>query len=360
MTVRAHHAALAGQTPPTRAVSVDLETSLRFFEMLSTMLASGVPLVQGLEALRRQPELAAPLERTQRALLSGHSLSRAFALGGFRDPVVLGLLQLGERTGTLDRVVGELASIFRWRYRLHSELKSRLTYPALLALACAILVALGPPLMLRPILDFLRQSGAELPVATRLLLGFVESVCSPSFWMAGSAALALALWFGRRLIRRAPGFGERWLLSRPVIGACLSQLYTARFGRALQAGLGTGYPLLAAMELAAVCSGSAVVEDECRVACAALRDGETPERAFQCFRSLDPLLRSAVPLGLSIGAVESLLGAVLHLTEEKLRYRVDELLGVLEPVLLMAMGAGVALCILATVSPMMSLLQAVS
>lgn len=360
MTVHSHQEVLVGSNRREPTLTMGLGPSLHLFEMLATMLSAGVSLVQALEALRRQPEFSQPLERTQRALMSGYSLSRSFALGGFRDPVVLALLQLGERTGTMEHVVRELASIFRWRYRLHAELRGRLTYPALLALACTVMVALGPPLMLRPILDFLRHSGAKLPLASQVLLALIDGLSSPVAWLALAAGLAGVAWSARELARRVPVAGERWLLERPILGACMSQLYTARFGRSLLAGLATGYPLPAAMELAASCTSSAVVGEQCQRACAALRNGESPEQAFAYLESLDPLLRSAVPLGLAMGAVESMLSAALRMTEEKLRHRVDDLLALLEPALLMLMGGGVALCILATVAPMMSLLQAVS
>lgn len=342
------------------SASLGLDTTAQLFEMLQTMLAAGVPLAQALDGLRRQAELSRPLERTLRAVESGHSLSRAFALGGFTDPMVLSLLQLGERTGTMDKVVAELATAFRWRSRLRAELRSRLAYPVILAVACALLVGLGPPLLLRPILDFLQTSGATLPLATRALLGFIELLSAPWFWPPFLALLAAVASLGRRRYRQAPLVAEGWLIRQPVLGPCLRQLYTARFGRAMLAGLASGYPLLGAIELAASCSGSGRVQEQSGLACHALRMGETPESAFAALTDLDPLLRDSIPLGLSLGAVEGLLGAVLRLTEEKLRYRIEALLALLEPILLAFMGGLVALCILATVSPMMSLLQAVS
>jgi type II secretory pathway component PulF len=339
--------------------AVSQAQTAQFFEMLRALIASGIPVTRALDGLRDQPEMAIPLTRTLRALESGHSLSRSFALGGFADPMVLGLLQLGERTGTLDKVVAELATLFRWRAQLTAELRSRLTYPIILAVSCALMVGLGPPLLLRPILDFLTQTGSPLPLATRALLALVSVLSSPWFWVAAPTLAWLAVGGVKRLVLQSPLAVERWLLGRPVLGACLSQLYSVRFGRALQGALSSGYPLLGAVELAARCSGSAVVEDEGRAVCAALVAGQTPEKAFEALSSLDPLLRRCIPLGLSLGAVEALLGAVVRLTEEKLRHAMDGLLALLEPVLLAFMGVLVGLCIMATVSPMMSLLQGV-
>lgn len=331
----------------------------QLFEMLKAMLSAGIPLPRALDGLRDHPVLAVPLLHTLNALESGHSLSRSFAMGGFSDPMVLGLLRLGERTGTLDKVVAELASVFRWRSQLRSELKAKLTYPILLASSCALLVGLGPPFLLRPVLDFLTQTGTALPPATKLLLFLVSALCSPWFWLGATVLGWVSLRGLTRIWRRSPQEIERWLLSRQVVGRCLRLLYSARFGRALLGGLAAGYPLLGALELAAGCSGSAVVQEEGRIVNAAMIAGEPPEKAFLALGSLDPLLVTCVPLGLALGAVESLLEAVLRLLEEKFRHSIEALLAMLEPVLLAFMGALVGLCIMATVSPMMALLRGV-
>jgi type IV pilus assembly protein PilC len=358
MILQSAKTAQAGVTAP--AAPLDLALTAQFFEMLKALVASGIPLTRALDGLRDQPGLAIPLTRTVQALESGYSLSRAFAIGGFSDPMVLGLLQLGERTGNMDKVIAELASVFRWRSLLRAELKARLTYPVLLAGSCALLVGLGPPLLLRPVLDFLTQTGVTLSAATQAVLALVAALSSPWFWVAALVTGGLAFWALGQLWRRSPQVTERWLLARPVLGSCLSQLYSARFGKALLAGLASGYPLLGAVELAAACSGSAVVQEEGRAVCKSMIAGDPPERAFQALASLDPLLLRCIPLGLSLGAVETLLGAVVRLIEEKLRHSLDALLSLMEPVLLAFMGVLVALCIMATVSPMMSLLQGVT
>lgn len=346
-------------TAAPQAPGMGLPATAQFFEMLGALTRAGIPVVRALDSLSGQPELSRPLWHTVKALESGHTLSRAFAIGGFSDPMVLNLIQLGERTGTLDRVIGELATLFRWRAQLRAELKSRLTYPAILALSCALLVGLGPPLLLKPILDFLAQTGGQLSGATLALLAFVKVLSSPWFWLSAP----LALWSLRAtavgLCRRSPARVERWTMAQPVVGPCLRLLYSVRFGRALLSGLGSGFPLLAGLELAARCSGSAVLREQGEAACNSLIAGDTPEQAFAQLESLDPLLRQSIPLGMSLGSVETLLGAVLRLSEERLRHNIDQVLALLEPILLGFMGALVGFCILGTVSPMMSLLQGV-
>jgi type II secretory pathway component PulF len=210
------------------------------------------------------------------------------------------------------------------------------------------------------VLEFLTQSGAPLPWATRALLGYVSLLSSPLFWLA----LALAVLIGVQVLVLASRRGsalrfEGWLMRTPRLGRCATDFYSLRFGRALLSGLASGYPLLGAVDLAARCCGSATIEQQARAVTAAMVAGQTPEQAFGQMVALDPVLVRCIPLGLSLGQVEPLLGAGLRLGEERLRCSVEAFLALLEPVLLAFMGGLVALCVLATVSPMLSLLQGV-
>ena len=85
--------------------SLDDAQTAQFFEMLAAMASAGIPIVKALDGLSEHPGLVRPVFSTVRALESGHSLTRSFALGGFQDPVVIGMLQLGESTGTLSNVI---------------------------------------------------------------------------------------------------------------------------------------------------------------------------------------------------------------------------------------------------------------
>lgn len=322
------------------------------------MASAGIPIVKALDGLSEHPGLVRPVFSTVRALESGHSLTRSFALGGFQDPAVIGMLQLGESTGTLSKVISELAALFRWRAQLRAELKARLTYPVILAVACALLVGLGPPLLLRPILDFLAQSGASVPPATRLVTGLVHIMSTGWFWAGAVAMLGLSRGALVAALRRRP---ERWegLASRSPAGRFFQLLASVRFAKALGSALASGYPLLGGVELACQCSGSYRMVEDGRQACSRLIAGATPEQAFEAFASLDPLIRQAITLGMASGTVETLLEAVTRLQQERLRDELERTLTLLEPFLLAFMGGMVGLCILATVSPMMSLLQGV-
>lgn len=345
------------QPPP---VSLSAEESARLFLMLQTMLASGIPVTRALDGLRDQAPWALPLQRTLTALEAGHGLARAFALGGFSDPMLLGLLQLGERTGTLESSVGRLAELFTWRARVQAELRAKLTYPLILSLACALFVGLGPPFLLRPILDFISATGTVLPWTTRLLMAGLEVLSSPWLWLTLAASLGLLVGFVRATQARWRGAFEARVLSWPGIGRCWARLVSLRFGKALNAALASGYPLLGAIDLAARCAGSERLERVGQRVVQSMVAGQTPEQAFAELNSLDPLLARGVPLGLSLGQVEPILNACLAIQEQSLQSEIASLLSLLEPFLLSLMGALVTLCILATVSPMLALLQGVA
>ena len=354
MGTRSMEARRAGM--PAKGPALSSAEMAQFFEMWGAMTSAGIPAARALDGLREQPGWERPLEATVRALEAGYSVSRSFARGGFRDPMVIGLLRLAEETGTLDQAIAELAQLFRWRSELSGELKSMMIYPTILTISCALLVGLGPPFLMRPILDFLASSGQALPWATVLLMAMVGVMSSPWFWLGATLLVGALVWGGGTFARRSPERYESYLLRLPGIGDCWAQVVSVRFGKALLSGLGSGCSMLNSLEMAAACCGSTTVGAQGQEAKARLLAGEPLEKVFEPFSGLDRLLVRSIPLALESGAVESMLGAVLRLTQERLRHHIDRALALLEPLLIGFMGGLVALCVLATVAPMMTLL----
>lgn len=340
----------------TRAPALSSAEMAQFFEMWGAMTSAGIPAAQALDGLREQPGWERPLEATVSSLESGYSVSRSFQRGGFRDPMVIGLLRLAEETGTLDQAIAELAQLFRWRAELSAELRSMMIYPTILTVSCALLVGLGPPFLMRPILDFLAGSGQTLPWATVFLMAMVGVLSSPWFWLGATLFTGALVWTGRSLVRHHRERCEAYLLRLPGVGDCWAQVVSVRFGKALLSGLSSGCSMLNCLEMAAACSGAATVKAQGREAGARLLAGKPLEKVFEPFCGLDRLLVRSIPLALESGAVEPMLGAVLRLTQERLRHHIDRALALLEPLLIGFMGGLVALCVLATVAPMMSLL----
>ncbi len=342
------------------SASLTLDSQARLYRMLSAMVGAGIPVDKALDSLAEQREFQIGLRRTLKALESGHSLAQAFQKGGIADTMVLRLLHLGQSTGNLDEILLSLADLFEWRVRLRAELISRMTYPLILSIACALLVGLGPPLLLRPILDFLRTSGQPLPPATQLVMLLAEGLSSPWTWLALlTGAFATVVAISRMRLQRLASV-ERQALRIPGLGRFLTSLYSVRFLKALLTCLGSGYPLLSSLTLAADCSQSHVLKEQTHKAASKLIAGEVGLKCWGQLGMLDPMVRNALEIGLGSGKLEPVLQAILKLQDEQLQTALERGLSLLEPIVLGFMGMMVALCILATVSPMMSLLQGIS
>ena len=328
--------------------------------MWSTMLAAGIPAFRALEILASNSEWKDSLETVLEKISSGHSLAYSFRQGGVEDPMILGVLGMAEKAGTLQVSILELAALFRWRSKFRAELMSKLTYPILLTISCALFVGLVPPLLLRPILEFLLQTGQPIAWSTALLWGFVQFSSSPLSIFLGAALLAGVLWEARRRFASSPSALEDVAQRIPVLRRCWWSIVSLRFGRALLSALGTGYPILGALQLSAACSGSRVLTCQAANASRKLLEGESLPQVLDCLEAVDPLLRTNLVLAMEAGTVEPLLGATLELMGGKLNFEIESLLLLLEPLLIGFMGLLVALCVLGTVSPMMAMLGALS
>jgi general secretion pathway protein F len=231
-----------------------------YYRQLAVMLAAGVSLERALESLK----LAAPGRRLRQVSASilagiraGCDLAEALAAqGAVFPPLHRELLFVGERTGSLERVLRQLAEMMEQQEAIRREIWAQLLYPLLLL---HLSVVVGP----LPALVFTRDYGAY-GRTTLLSLGFLYAV-------------AATLWFiGRRISRGRSNLAmaDRLVLAVPMVGKIHRDLSLARFSSALKALLNAGVGILEAMPRAGAASGSVLLASAARAAVPELKRGE--------------------------------------------------------------------------------------
>ncbi len=356
--------------PQTQAISVanrkaqpwtpappKLAAQARLFRMLWVQYQSGITFEQAIAGLMDGPGMGWSVQRVYHHLQDGYSISASFRKAGFSDPVIVPMLALGERTGQLDRSLSALADLLEWRTKLRSELSSRLVYPLILSAACVLLVCLLPVVLSGPMLDFLQQSGQALPRSTEFLIGILAVVSTPWFWVTAMLFLIPTTYWVFWAWRNKPAARERLLLRIPGISAFLRAVVTARFSKAFLSCHQAGYPLLSSLELSARCAGSPLLESQAEKLCQAIASGKQLEKRWGDLALLEPLVVSSLKVGSSTGRLEQVLGGMIGLVNDRIRATLDKMLASLEPLLLATMGLMVGAVIIATASPMSSLLE---
>jgi len=335
-----------------------------FFRSLATLFRAGVSLPRSLRLLSEQSEdkqMRAVAAELCRRLDAGSSFAQAMAMHQHAFTAIqLRMIQIGERTGTLDTILTQLAAYEEKRRGAILRVKSALTYPAFLLVLCSFALIVLPPYMFSGLFQMISQSGTRPPLITVLVIGFSNFVRSPAFWVllvAGGVGLAvLAPPFLRQPhVRRALA---HWMLGLPVVGRLYRLLAVTAFARAMALQLEVGDSPLAGLKLTAEATGNPVLEECIPLAVEGLRDGgltlvDSLARTQFFPRSFLHMLRA----GEETAEVAQMMSRVADMYEADLDQTLDAFAALLEPLVMLGMGIVVGIIVVATMLPMMQLIQ---
>ena len=338
----------------------ELSLLTRRFAML---LEAGLTVEQCLDALieQAQGESARRILAAVRAeVLSGQSLAASFDRYPSSFPEIYrALVRAGEHSGELGAVMSNLADYLERRQATRQSAGLALLYPAIVA-AVALCIVVGLLTYVVPqVVDVFAQSKQELPFLTRALLWASEALKGKLGYVAGTlvvVALILRWAYSREATKR------RWharLLRLPLVGPLWRGVDTARLSSSLAILSAGGVPLLQALAAGARVVKNLALREAVDEAMQRVREGSSLHRALASRGVFPPIFIHLVASGEASGRLAHMLGQAGRQQEVENDARVRLLTGVLEPALILAMGALVLLIVLAILLPIIEMNQLV-
>jgi len=332
-----------------------------FTRRLATLTAASVPIHEALSALYQQEsheQLRAVLGRLRERLAEGSPLARAMAEEPqVFDPGYIAMVSAGEAGGALDRILQRLADFKERQEEVRRTVSSALAYPMLMALVGSGVMVFLLTFVIPKITGVFADNKATLPFLTVALLT-VSALLRKGWWLL--LILIAAAVFGYRRLTLRESFlvaRDRWLLRLPLAGKLLQTLALARFSRVLGLLLGSGVPLLHSLEI----SSEAVVNrsyrqvlDEARVT---VSEGGSLSATLERSSLFPPLLTHLISVGERSGTLEESLETAGRSFEREFEASTSRVMGLLEPLLVLAMGLMVGLVVVAVLLPIFELNQ---
>jgi general secretion pathway protein F len=330
---------------------------------LASLLTAGLPIAQALGAAIEQAEDRAVREvfaAVRSDVFAGHRLAEA--LGQFPrefPDVYRASVAAGEDSGQLAGVMERLAGYIEDRLALRGKVLAAFLYPAVVTLVALAIVIFLMTYVVPQVVEVFRTSRQVLPWPTRALLGASALVRNGWPWMM---LAAVAGFFGYRGWLALPGrrlMRDRWLLELPLFGRILRGVDTARFASTLAILTGAGVPLLRALEAARGTLANAVLAAAVGEIIEAVREGQPLAAALGRLKVFPPVLVHLAASGEATGQLAPMLErAATNLSREAER-RALALSTLLEPLLILAMGAVVLGIVLAVLMPIIEINQLV-
>ena len=345
-----------GRRAGRRVSATDLAVTTR---QLATLVGAAVPLVESLRALADQvehPTLKPVLARVRERVNEGASLADALAdHPRIFTPLYVNMVRSGEASGALDIVLGRLADFTEKQARLRGRLGAAMIYPIIMLVVGTGILAFLLTYVVPQITQVFAEQKVALPWLTRALLA-VTDVLRGYWWLILGLVAAAALGLDR--YRRTPKGREaldRLWLRLPVFGRLVRMAAVARATRTLSTLLGAGVQMLPALGIVAAVVDNRVLAGAIEAARTRVAEGESLSEPLRRSGQFPPIVTHMIAVGERSGELEAMLSKVADAYDEVVETRIAALTALLQPVMILAMGAVVLLVVLAILLPIIDM-----
>jgi type IV pilus assembly protein PilC len=348
--------------PRPRVGTKDIAVMTR---QLSTMISSGIPLLESMEILQEQTSDAGfqvVLDKVIERVRAGSDFSTALSEHSrLFSKIYVNMIRAGESSGQLDVILQRLADYMESVEELKREIKAAMTYPVIsLVLILAITVGLVVGIVPQFKALFEQMGSTVLPAPTQILLTISDALSD--HFLALLAVLAVAAVSLALYIRTRPGQRQwHWvLLHVPVFGSLFRKVALSRFSRTFATLIQSGVPMLGALDIVAATAGNVLVEAAILKAKDAVTRGETLGDPLTATRVFPPMVTRMISIGEKTGALEKLLMKIAEFYDQEVRATVKALTSLIEPLLISAMGFIVGFVVLAIFLPIFQMQRMVT
>lgn len=340
----------------TRVTSRALSTATR---QLSTLIGSDVRIEEALQLVARQTEhaaLKAILLDVRSAVLEGSSMAAGLARhpGAFPQ-YYRASIDAGERSGRMPEVLAYLADFVDSRHRANQKVRLALLYPALLAGVSAAMMGMMMVYVVPDIARVFVTRGADLPLLTRLMIGFSDIV-SRFGWVI-AAAIVLATVLVRRDLARPERrlAADRAIATRRPFARFSRQANAARFAATLATLVQSRVPLLDALNAAAAVIPNSFIKAKAERVAQQVREGDSVHRAMGEVAVFPSMLVAIVASGETGGQLGPALARAAAELDRDVEAQVAVIVSLVEPAVLLLMGGLVLLMVMAILLPIIGL-----
>lgn len=336
----------------------------RFTRQFATMISAGLPMVQCLEILGTQMESAEfrkVIIKVKEAVQSGATLSEA--LGRHKkvyDDLYVNMVEAGEVGGALDTILIRLAQYREKSDKLIRKVKGALVYPIVV-----MVVAIGVTFaMLRFIVPIFAKMfsglGAELPAPTRFVLGISNFLQANTLLIIFVLVVAIVAF--RMFLRNPKGrlHFDGFKLKMPLLGNLIRKSAISRFTRTLSTLLSSGVSILDALNITAKTSGNMVLQNAIKKSMVSIAEGETITQPLKEVGVFPPMVTQMISVGEKTGGLDEMLSKIADFYDDEVDAAVAALTSIIEPVIIVFMGAIIGGILIAMYLPMFDIIGQIS
>lgn len=327
-----------------------------FCRQMYTMLDAGVPLINALNLMSTQvtnKHLVEIVKELEEDVRKGEMLSNSMRKFPEAFPTLLtSMVESGEASGNLDEMFLRMSTHFEKENRINNKVRAAMIYPIILAGVGVAALAVVMIFVMPTFVSLFESSDAQLPAATRLLIGMSDFMANHFIIVLGILA---AIVVGIILYSKTESgiyFFAKLKISFPLIRDLNRKIVVSRFTRTLSTLLASGVSLVESLPIVSAVLNNVIAEDEVLKIRERVVKGEGLSTPIEDCELFPPMLSSMVRIGEESGALDDMLNKTADFYDEEVDQAIQTLTSMLEPIMIIIMGVVVGFMVISLMLPL--------
>lgn len=261
------------------------------------------------------------------------------------------MVRAGEESGKLTEVFSYLADYLDRQHQLTSKTKNALIYPAFVILTFIVVMILMLTMVIPKLSQILIESGQEIPIYTKVVIGISNFFVNYGFILA-IAAIVGGIFVSMRL--RSEGGAKTFdtlKLKIPYIGDLFKKLYLSRMADNIHTMLSSGIPIVRTLEITGSVVGNKIYEQILRSSTEGIKAGRSLSNSLGQYPEIPQIMVSMVQVGEETGSMGTILETLAKFYKREVENAVDTLIGLIEPAMIVVLGLGVGFLLTSVLVP---------
>jgi type IV pilus assembly protein PilC len=332
-----------------------------FCRQFATILNAGVTMLSAVDMLRKQTAnklLRKALDAVFEELQKGRTLSQSLrSREGVFPELLVSMIEAGELSGTLDSTMVRMAAHYEKESWITQKVKAAMTYPTILLSVSVLMVIFLVYFILPNFISLIDTSQGDIPALTKAVMDITEFVRTRWYVVIGAFALIVIAF--KYITARGNGRRtyHRILLRVPVLGKVMRRIIASKFTRTLGILLASGISLLSSLESVRNVVGNAIAEDAITKALTAVKNGTGLAAPLEATPIFDTMVVKMIQIGEETGSLDEMLLKTADFFDSEVEAGLTQLTLLIEPIMLIFMGAIVGTIVIAMLLPMYSMLN---
>ena len=333
-----------------------------FCKQFASMIQAGISIGKGIHICAGQctnSNLKQHLEHIHQEVSGGKTLSRSVKEEGIFPELLVSMIECGEASGNLDRVLKKTVDHFDNQLGVAKKIKKALAYPILVLIVIVVVVGILMVKVVPNFIDLLDETGGEMPLPTKMVIA-VSDFCVARWPVLLGIIVGIVLFAlnirripaGRRMI-------DRLVLKLPVFGELQKKSISAIFSSTMSMLVESGIPMLQAIEITRKVVGNTVADEELVMTIEGLKEGQNLCDALNGSIIYPPIMYSMIRIGEETGSLDEMLIKISDYFNEEVDMAVDRMTLMIEPALTIVMAVVVGGIMLAVILPAFSAASAI-